>query len=224
MPCAWSMPGRRGAVGNEDGCLLVDTSVAADEPTQAQTYTMAERREQGWYARLAILRIALALMRAGFPASRISSPGKCHSQVSFPGVIFPGQFSDPHFFHANWVPEYRKNGFFLGVIFSACFHDTYGSYSAADFMTLIVGFCRMVSTSVESCRRAALLRSGAALRRLRFQSLGTSQTRRTGRSKAKAACRGQQTAFYSVVMPSRETAPIVPLAKVHHLWYYSTDD
>ena len=224
MPCAWSMPGRRGAVGNEDGCLLVDTSVAADEPTQEQTYTMAERREQGWHARLAILRIALALMRAGFPASRISSPGKCHSQVSFPGVIFPGRFSDPRFFHANRPLDHRKNGFFLGVIFSACFHDTYGSYSAADFMTLIVGFCRMVSTSVESCRRAALLRSGAALRRLRFQSLGTSQTRRTGRSKAKAACRGQQTAFYSVVMPSRETAPIVPLAKVHHLWYYSTDD
>ena len=168
--------------------------------------------------------ICFALMRAGFPASRISSPGKCHSQVSFPGVIFPGQFSDPHFFHANWVPEYRKNGFFMGVIFSACFYDTYGSDFGADFMTLIVRFCRMVSNGVEPCRRAALLRSGAALRRLRFQSLGTSQTRRTGRSKAKAACRGQQTAFYSVVMPSRETAPIVPLAKVHHLWYYSTDD
>lgn len=61
----------RGAVGNEDGCLLVDTSVAADEPTQAQTYTMAERREQGWYARLAILRIALALMRAGYGLSHI---------------------------------------------------------------------------------------------------------------------------------------------------------
>ena len=112
----------------------------------------------------------------------------------------------------------------MGVIFSAYFHDTYGSDFGADFMTLIVRFCRMVSNGVEPCRRAALLRSGAALRRLRFQSLGTSQTRRIGRSKAKAACRGQQTAFYSVVMPSRETAPIVPLEKVHHLYYYSTDD
>lgn len=115
------MPGRRGAVGKEDGYLLVDTSVAADEPTQEQTYTMAERREQGWHARLAILRIALALMRAGFPASRISSPGKCRSQVSFPGVIFPVRFSDPRFFHANRLQIIEKTAFSWGSFFRPVF-------------------------------------------------------------------------------------------------------
>ena len=61
---------------------------------------------------------------------------------------------------------------------------------------------------------AALLRSGAAQRRLRFQSLGTSQTRRNGRSKARAThCGIQQAAPYSVFRRRPDTAPIVSCQK-----------